>query len=65
MQWLQRFLRQLKLPWLFLLSAALMMISWLVPDPLPMVDELLLLVMTTILGSWRSRDKRSNDDDSR
>jgi hypothetical protein len=62
MQWLKRFLRKLKLPWLFLLSGALMLVSWLVPDPLPMVDELLLLVITTMLGSWRNNSKNGNDD---
>ncbi len=56
MQWLPRFLRTLKLPWLFLLSAVLMLVSWLVPDPLPFVDELLLLSLTTIFASWRKRD---------
>jgi len=62
MQWLQRFLRKLKLPWLFLLSGILMLISWLVPDPLPMVDEILLLVVTTMLGSWRNNSKEDDDD---
>jgi len=61
MQWLQRYLRNLRLPWLFLLSGALMLVSWLVPDPLPLVDELLFMVMTIILGSWRG--KRADRDD--
>jgi len=61
MQWLQRYLHNLRLPWLFLLSGVLMLVSWLVPDPLPLVDELLFMVMTIILGSWRG--KRADRDD--
>lgn len=53
MRWLNVFLQKLRLPWLFLLSAVLLAVSWLVPDPLPFVDEILLLLVTTMLGSWR------------
>jgi len=50
---LKSFIRGLRLPWLFLLSALAMLVSWLVPDPIPMLDELLLLLLTTLLASLR------------
>ncbi len=50
---LKSFIRGLRLPWLFLLSAMAMLVSWLVPDPIPMLDELLLLLLTTLLASLR------------
>jgi len=59
---LEQFLRTLKLPWLFLLSALAMALSWLLPDPVPMLDELVLLLTTTLLGSLRDAGKTKKSD---
>ena len=57
---LKSFIRGLRLPWLFLLSALAMLVSWLVPDPIPMLDELLLLLLTTMLASLR-KPRQANE----
>lgn len=62
MRKLEQFLRTLKLPWLFLLSALAMALSWLLPDPVPMLDELVLLLTTTLLGSLRDAGKTKKSD---
>jgi hypothetical protein len=66
-QSVKRYLERLRAPWLFLLSGTLMAMSWLWPDPLPFVDELLLLAITALLGRWRKRprDADAGADDGR
>ncbi len=57
------FLSRLKLPWLFLLSAAGLLLNLVIPDPLPFVDELLMVLLTAVLASIRKpRSKASNTD---
>ncbi|MEZ5454583.1 MAG: DUF6116 family protein [Lysobacteraceae bacterium] len=53
-------LQTLRFPHLFLLTAALWLLSVLVPDPLPFVDELVLTLGTLTLAAWRRR--RGPDD---
>jgi len=50
---LSRFLGQLKFSQLFLLTAGLFVVDLAVPDLLPFVDEILLLLLTILFGSWR------------
>ncbi|MBI2467729.1 MAG: hypothetical protein HYV62_07915 [Candidatus Rokubacteria bacterium] len=45
----------LRFPTLFLLFAALTALDLLVPDPLPLVDELGLALLTVLLALWRGR----------
>ncbi len=52
---LQRLARRLRFPWLFALTALLFGVDLVVPDALPLVDELLLGLTTLLLGSWRER----------
>lgn len=57
---LKRFLEQRRFPTLMLIGAALFVINLFVPDPLPFVDELLLLIATLLIGSfkrWRGERK--------
>jgi len=54
---LQRLARRLRFPWLFALTALLFGVDLVVPDALPLVDELLLGLTTLLLGSWRERKK--------
>ena len=70
-----RLLPRLRYPYLFLALATLLAIDLLVPDPIPLVDEATLALLTFLVGTWGSRrdDDRSepvdvtpksdNDDD--
>ena len=49
------FASRLRFPWLFALTAGLFLLDLLVPDAIPLVDELLLGLATLLLGSWRKR----------
>jgi Family of unknown function (DUF6116) len=50
-----RYVQRLRFPQLFALTAALFLLDLLVPDVIPMIDELLLGLVTVMLGSWRRR----------
>lgn len=52
---LHRFLSSLSFPKLFVLFLVLLLLDSVIPDPLPFVDELGLLVLTVMLGSFRKR----------
>lgn len=58
----QRFAGRLRFPALFLLTAALFVADLLVPDAIPLIDEILLGLATVLLGSWKRR-RRDRDDD--
>ncbi len=51
--WLVARLAGLRFPTLFLLTAGLFLLDLLVPDAIPLADELLLGLATALLGSWR------------
>jgi hypothetical protein len=46
---------RLKYPTLLRLTAALFVITLIVPDPIPFVDEILLGLATLVLSRWRTR----------
>lgn len=52
---LGRLLPRLRFPQLFAILAGLLVLDLLVPDPIPLVDELTLAVLTFLIGSWRTR----------
>ena len=54
---LTRLLRRLNLrfPTLFVLFALLTLLDLVVPDPLPLVDEFGLALLTLLLALWRDR----------
>jgi hypothetical protein len=55
-----RFARGLRFPYLFALTAVLFVASLLLPDTLPLVDEILIGLVTLLLGSLRkSRASRT------
>lgn len=60
---IRRFLRRRRFPTLMLIGAVLFLINLAVPDPIPFIDEVLLLIGTLIVGSMRER-KRIDADDS-
>lgn len=49
------FASRLRFPWLFALTAGLFLLDLVVPDAIPLVDELLLGLGALLLGSWRKR----------
>jgi hypothetical protein len=51
------FARRLRYPTLFKITAGLFVLTLLVPDPLPFIDEILLGLGTLLLASWKDRDK--------
>ncbi len=52
---LTRFASRLRFPTLFWVTAALFVIDLLVPDLIPFADEVLLGLLTLLLGSLRGR----------
>jgi len=53
--WLLGRLTRLRFPALFAVSAALFLVTLVVPDPIPFADELLLGLATALFASWRKR----------
>ena len=57
-----RFAARLRFPWLFGITAALFLLSLVIPDPVPFADEMLLALATAVLGSLRrGRDATASD----
>jgi len=51
----ERFLPNLKYPYLFVALAGLLLVDLVVPDPIPLVDEIVLAMLTFMLATWRTR----------
>lgn len=47
------FASRLRFPTLFKITVGLMLVSWLVPDPLPLVDEILTALAVMVLANWK------------
>ncbi len=45
----------MKFPVLFAILAVLLGLDLVLPDPVPMIDEVGLAILTLLVGSWRSR----------
>ncbi len=52
-----RWLSRLSFPRLFLLAAALFVVDLVVPDVIPLADEILLGLGTLLLANWKDRRK--------
>jgi hypothetical protein len=48
---------QLRYPWVFVLLLTLFVVDLVVPDPIPFIDEVMLALLTFLVGSWRTRRK--------
>ncbi len=48
--------RRLRFPTLFKLTAAAFAVSVLLPDPIPLVDEIVLGLGTLLLANWKRRN---------
>ncbi|GAB2656011.1 DUF6116 family protein [Arenimonas aestuarii] len=53
---LTAFAARLRFPTLFKITMALMLLSWLLPDPIPFIDEIVTALATLMLASWRRKD---------
>ena len=52
---IQRYLPRLRYPYLFLILGGLFLVDLVTPDPIPFVDEMLLLVLTFIAATFTTR----------
>ncbi|RMH17640.1 MAG: hypothetical protein D6696_15325 [Acidobacteria bacterium] len=52
---LRAFLARLRFPQLFVLAAVLFLLDLGVPDIIPMYDEVMLALLTLLLGRWKRR----------
>jgi hypothetical protein len=56
-----QFASGLRFPTLFLLLLALFALDVIIPDVIPFVDEILLGLLTLLLGTWRKRKSLKSD----
>ncbi len=49
-----RLLPRIRYPYLLLILGALLAIDLVIPDPIPLVDEIVLAVLTFLAASWRT-----------
>ena len=59
-----RQLGQLRFKNLFLITAALLLVDLAVPDVIPLIDEILLGVLTMMFWSWRRPERSTTAIDS-
>jgi len=52
-----RLLPRMRYPYLFLVLGGLFLVDLVVPDPIPLVDEILLAVLTFIAASFSTRQE--------
>jgi hypothetical protein len=57
----QRFLPRLRYPYLFLILGGLLLVDLLVPDPVPLIDELLLAVLTFVTATLTTRPEARSE----
>jgi hypothetical protein len=55
---------RMKYPWVFALLGALFLADMVLPDPIPFVDEIMLALLTFLVGTWRTRDKGERPESS-
>jgi Family of unknown function (DUF6116) len=56
----EEFASRLRFPKLFGITLAVLIVDLLVPDLIPFVDEILLALVTALLGSWKRRRTSAN-----
>ncbi len=52
---LMGFASRLKFPTLFFITLGLWVINLLIPDPLPLIDEIVMGLVTLMLATWKKR----------
>jgi len=56
-----RWLARRRFPTLLLLVGGLLLADTLVPDPIPFLDEIVLMILTAVLAGWKTRRARPTD----
>jgi len=51
----RRFLERRRFPTLLLIAVALLVVNILIPDPLPLTDEILMAIATLLIGALRKK----------
>ena len=59
---LMGFASRLRFPTLFFITLGLWAINMVIPDPLPLIDEIVMGLLTLMLATWKNR-KASPDPD--
>jgi hypothetical protein len=63
MRWfLARILTRLGSRTIVAIGAVLFVLNVLIPDPLPLVDEILILVGTVLISRWTKKEELAGDD---
>lgn len=52
-----RYGRQLRFPHLLLITGLLLIVDLVLPDGLPLIDELVLTLLTLLFASWKNGDR--------
>ena len=52
---------RLKYPWVFVVLAVVFIADTIIPDPIPFVDEIMLALLTFLVGTWRTRRKGASE----
>jgi hypothetical protein len=52
---IQRFLPRLRYPYLFLILGGLFLVDLVIPDPIPLIDELMLAMLTFLAATLTTR----------
>lgn len=52
---IQRYLPRLRYPYLFLILGGLFLVDLVIPDPIPLVDELMLAMLTFLAATLTTR----------
>jgi hypothetical protein len=52
---LMGFASRLKFPTLFFITLGLWALNMVIPDPVPLIDELVLGLLTLMLATWKNR----------
>ncbi len=57
---IDRLIPGIRYPWLFAILTGLLAIDLVVPDPVPLLDEVVLGLLTFLAASWRIRKDDAN-----
>jgi hypothetical protein len=60
--WLLRYAARLRYPQLFLLTLGLFALDLVIPDLIPFADEILLGLMSVLLGTWKGRGRGTDEE---
>jgi len=59
-----RWASRLRFPYLFLLTAILFVLNLIIPDALPLADELIMGLVAVLLASFRKKPSNEQEPDS-